>query len=144
MEIKSGISIPVERNGKHVGELVFDPTDVVFAEKIYDLIANLEQTQAEYEAKTAALEADTRTDGFGLPVNTKDRLKFLREACEDMRRMIDDVFGEGTSDMVFGPSMSLEAIGMFFEELAPHMETARADKVSKYLNREQRRAVLRK
>lgn len=144
MEIKSGVSIPVERNGKHVGDLNFDPADVVFAEKIYDLIGSLEHTQAEYETKAASLDADTRTDGFGLPINARDRLRFLREACEDMHGKIDAVFGDGTSAMVFGGSLSLEAIGMFFEELAPHMESARSDKVGKYLNREQRRAVLKK
>ena len=144
MEIKSGISIPVERNGKHVGDLCFDPSDVVFAEKIYDLIGSLGKTQAEYEAKAASLEADTRTDSFGLPVNARDRLRFLREACEDMHGKIDTVFGDGTSAMVFGSALSLEAIGMFFEGLAPYMESARADKVGKYLNRDQRRAVLKK
>lgn len=141
MEIKLGVSIPIERDGEHVGEIHFDPDDVVFAERVYDLLDKLRQTEKDYETKSTALEAEKEEDEYGIPKNARERLKFLREVCEDLNCKIDDVFGEGASAMVFGGALSLDAIVQFLEEITPYMEKSRAGKVDKYLNREQRRAL---
>lgn len=141
MEIRTGVTIPIERSGAHVGDLRFDPDDVAFAERVYDLIASLGQLEKGYEAKATELEANTEEDEYGLPKNAKERLKFLRGVCEDMHGKIDAVFGDGTSAMVFGGSLSTNAIRQFLYEITPYMEEARSDKTDKYLNREQRRAL---
>lgn len=138
MKIETGLSIPVERNGEHVGSLHFNPDDVSFAERIYGLIGELEQAEKAYEAKAKELEADKAVDEYGIPKNIRARLQFLREVCEDLYAKIDTVFGTGTSEMVFGGALSLSAIEQFFTGLAPHFEQVRTDKMAPYLSESKR------
>lgn len=138
MKIETGLSIPVERNGEHVGNLHFNPDDVCFAEHVYGLIGELEQAEKAYEAKAKELEADKAVDEYGIPKNIRARLQFLREVCEDLYAKIDTVFGAGTSEMVFGGALSLSAIEQFFTGLAPHFEQVRADKMAPYLSESKR------
>ena len=138
MKIETGLSIPVERNGEHVGSLHFNPDDVCFVEHVYGLIGELEQAEKAYEAKAKELEADKAVDEYGIPKNIRARLQFLREVCEDLYAKIDTVFGAGTSEMVFGGALSLSAIEQFFDGLAPHFEQVRADKMAPYLSESKR------
>ena len=138
MKIDTGLSIPVERNGEHVGDLHFNPDDVCFAEHVYGLIGELEQAEKAYEAKAQELEADKAVDEYGIPKNIRARLQFLRELCDDLYAKIDTVFGAGTSEMVFGGALSLSAIEQFFTGLAPHFEQVRADKMAPYLSESKR------
>nr|DAN07956.1 MAG TPA: hypothetical protein [Caudoviricetes sp.] len=138
MKIETGLSIPIERNGKHVGSLHFNPDDVCFVERVYDLIGELEQAEKAYEAKAKELEADKAVDEYGILKNIRACLQFLREVCEDLYAKIDTVFGTGTSEMVFGGALSLSAIEQFFTGLAPHFEKVRADKMAPYLSESKR------
>lgn len=138
MKIETGLSIPVERNGEHVGSLHFNPDDVCFVEHVYGLIGELEQAEKAYEAKAKELEADKAVDEYGIPKNIRARLQFLREVCEDLYAKIDTVFGAGTSEMAFGGALSLSAIEQFFTGLAPHFEQVRADKMAPYLSESKR------
>ena len=117
LNITTGVSIPVTRDDKEVGVLHFNPNDVAFSEKVYDLIGELDAADREYHQKATALEADTTLDGYGLPKNQRERLALLRNICETMHTKIDEVFGAGTSEMVFGGALDLDAIWQFFEYL---------------------------
>lgn len=141
MKIETGVAVPIERNGEHVGDLRFNPDDVCFVERAYDLISELKRAEKEYESKAKELEADSAVDEYGIPKNIRARLQFLREACEGLYAQIDTVFGAGTSEMVFGGALSLSAIEQFFTGLAPHFEEARADKMAPYLNDASKKAL---
>ena len=78
LNITTGVSIPVTRDDKEVGVLHFNPNDVAFSEKVYDLIGELDAADREYHQKATALEADTTLDGYGLPKNQRERLALLR------------------------------------------------------------------
>lgn len=138
MKIETGVAVPIERNGEHVGDLRFNPDDVCFVERVYDLIGELQQAEKTYEARAQELEVDNSVDEYGIPQNIRARLQFLREACEDLYTKIDTAFGTGTSEMVFGGALSLSAIEQFFTGLAPHFEESRAGKVAAYLNESKR------
>lgn len=138
MKIETGLSIPIERNGEHVGSLHFNPDDVCFVERVYGLISELEQAEKAYEAKAKEFEADSAVDEYGIPKNIRARLQFLREACEWLHAQIDAVFGAGTSEMAFGGALSLSAIEQFFTGLAPHFEQVRKDKMAPYLSASKR------
>ena len=45
MKIQTGLTIPIERDGAHVGDLHFNPDDVCFVERVYDLIGELQQAE---------------------------------------------------------------------------------------------------
>lgn len=143
MKVDTSIKIPVERDGEEVGAIRVDPSDVVFAERIYDLIGEMETMQADFDRRAAALDGNTETDRYGIPVNARERLRLMRGTCEAMHDKIDTVFGEGTSAMVFGEARSLDAVEQFFDGIAPYLEEAQAERIKKYTNRAQRRTALK-
>lgn len=144
MNITSKAKIAVQRDGVDVGEIGFDPSDVLFMERIYGFMDNIEAAESEYEAKAAALDKNTSTDKYGVPTNAREQLKLMRELCEFLRGQIDSVFGEGTSQMVFEDALSLDMIYDFLGELVPHVESVQAERIKKYTNRAQQRAALKK
>jgi len=95
--------------------IAFNPKDVIFAEKFYNLIKKFEIRQAEFEAKAKELDAKDEVDSFGILVNTGERLAFLKDICQFVRDEIDGVFGEGTSQTVFGDAIGLDMFGQFFD-----------------------------
>jgi hypothetical protein len=110
----------------------FNPNDIIFAEKIYALERKFLEKQQSMEARANELDAVEEKDEFGLPVNTKERLAFVREISDWLREQIDDLFGEGTSQMVFGDLHSLEVYEQFFSGIQPYFQKARSEKVDQY------------
>lgn len=145
LNITTGVSIPVTRDGVETGAIRFNPNDVAFAEKIYDLIGELDVAERSYASKAAELEADETEGPYGLPANQRERLALLREVCETMHARIDDVFGKGTAEVCFGGALDLDAIWQFFDGLTPHLDEAHRERIKKYTqrrgNRQQRRAL---
>ncbi len=122
----------------------FNPNDIVFAEKVYDLIRDFEIKEVEYGEKAKMLDEEIALDAYGIPINTDKKLGFLRELCEYMRAKIDDIFGAGTSTAAFGSVMSIDIFVQFFEAVTPYIQKAREQKTSKYSKIDkQNRAVLK-
>ena len=124
--------IPITRDGVSAGELVFNPSDTLFAERFYKLIGEFENKLTQYQVKSVVLEADNTPNGNDLPANMGARLELVKEACEYARESIDKVFGAGTSQTVFGDTYSLDSVQQFFEGITPYIKTARTEKVAKY------------
>lgn len=110
----------------------FDPGDVLFAERFYALIQDFERRQAEMEQRAAEIDQVKDVDANGLPVNLDERMAFLRSVCEYMRSQIDNLFGAGSSQIVFGDALNLEQIGQFFDGMTPFVQQSRAEKLKKY------------
>ena len=112
----------------------FNPNDLLFAEKFYALVGEFGQKQKEYQKRSAEIEANKEVDENGVPANTGDGLALMREVCTYMRGKIDYLFGEGTSEKAFGDTMSLYVFEQFFTGVTPFIQSARQDKVARYLN----------
>lgn len=145
LNITTGVSIPVSRDGAEVGAIHFNPNDVAFAERVYDLIGEMDAAEQDYTRRAEELEADTMEGPYGLPANQRQRLALLREVCEAMHARIDEVFGDGTAQLCFGGALDLDAIWQFFDGIAPHLDAAHQERIKKYTqrhgNRQQRRAL---
>ncbi len=111
----------------------FDPEDVLFIEKFYQLIHEFELKKDEFTIKAANLDSNKELDANGLPSNIGEGLSFLKEICQYLRDRIDYVFGAGTSQKVFGDSLSLSSLGQFFEGVTPFIQLKRAEKLQKYM-----------
>ena len=120
-------------NDDPANTISFNPSDVVFAEKFYGLIRDLEKKQADFQARAAELEA-AGVDADGVPVNMAGNLALTREICEYMRGQIDSIFGAGASQRLFGDALSLDAFEQFFSGISPFIQAARSEKTAKYLN----------
>lgn len=116
--------------------IVFNPSDVAFAERFYRLIGEFQEKQADYQRRAEELDVNAVVDANGIPSNLADSLALLREACEFLRAKIDDLFGTGTSEKAFGDALSLDAFEQFFEGITPFVKTARSEKMTRYINQQ--------
>ncbi len=114
--------------------IVFNPTDVVFAEHYYQVVSEFGAKEEEFKRKYAALGTDETEDENGLPTNAGGKLALLRETCDYFRQKIDQVFGEGTSQAAFGDALTLDMFGQFFTGISPYIQTTRAAKIARYVN----------
>jgi len=142
--IKSGkkrIAIK-DDEGNVTGEVCFNPSDVSFAEKFYSVYQEFQEKIKEYEVKAAEIDAENESvDENGAPVQFSKGVAFSREVCEFIYSKIDDLFGEGTSLVVFRGSLDFEMIGQFFEGITPFIQKARAEKLIKYSNKQTGRVL---
>jgi hypothetical protein len=120
--------IAITRDGESVGELVFNPSDAVFAEKFYRLITEFETKFTEYETQ---LEGATQEETIAL----------LSRTCTYVRERIDYLFGAGTSQLVFGDAMVMDAFGQFFDGIGQFFSTVRGEKIAKYTGKRSKRAL---
>lgn len=119
--------------------IAFNPNDALFAEKFYRLMGDFKRALTEYQNQIEALENDKATNEDGVPVNFEERLTVLKNASEFIRKQIDTLFGPGTSTIVFGDSLVMDAYAQFFEGILPFIQKARTDKVAQYSNKHPRR-----
>jgi len=118
--------------------ITFNPTDVSFAERFYDLIAAFENREKGYKVKAELLQKDTSVDKLGIPKNAKEQLNLLKETCEFVRSEIDKVFGAGTSKAAFGDANTLDMFEQFFVGITPFVQKSREEKVKKYTGTKKR------
>jgi hypothetical protein len=112
--------------------IVFNPSDVTFAERFYRLIGEFQNKSEEYQSQFKELEKVTETDEHGFPLNMSARLDVLKEVCEYINQQIDNLFGNGTSEKAFNGAMQLDLYTQFFEGMTPFIREARKDKIEKY------------
>jgi hypothetical protein len=93
----------------------------------------METKQAEYDTRIEELEKDEHYDTHGIPTNMKERLALMLEICLFMREQVDMVFGEGTSQKIFGDANTLVMFTQFFDGIAPYIKKNREDKMAKYI-----------
>jgi hypothetical protein len=112
--------------------ITFNPTDVIFAERFYALLNDLDEKLKEYQRRGEAIDQGTATDDRGLPVNLSDRIAFVKDVCEYMHGRIDALFGAGTSDTVFQGVLNMDVITQFLEAITPYVQQAREAQVAPY------------
>lgn len=112
--------------------IAFNPTDISFAERFYNLLGEFEEKEKEYRQKAEELQANTELDKMGLPKNFRGSIALLRDTSGFLRDKIDDVFGDGTSQSVFGTANTLDMFEQFFTGITPFVQSAREQKISKH------------
>ncbi len=112
--------------------ITFNPNDLQFVDNLYNLLAELENKEKEYKRKESEIDKNTEVNSYGIPANLKDKLELLKETCSYMRDKIDTVFGEGTSQKVFGNANTLDMFEQFFNGVIPYIQNVRDQKINKY------------
>lgn len=122
--------------------IIFNPEDIGFAERFYQLMQDFEAKQDEYQARADELD-NQELDERGIPSRIGESLALLREVCEFLEERIDHLFGPGTSQKVFGDALTLDMFEQFFTGIIPYVQTARSGKVAKYAPGKRRGGVMK-
>ena len=61
-----------------------------------------------------------------------EAVKLEREAFDTMRTGIDNTFGAGTSDTVFGHRNTVDMVARFFKGVTPYVRNARQSEIERY------------
>lgn len=108
--------------------ITFYPTDVHFAEAFFDLVRDFMQHRENVSKKEEAI----KVSGSTAAEKSAKEVELLRETYAFMRERIDNCFGAGTSEIVFGNHDSLGAYASFFRGVEPYVRKARTDELARY------------
>lgn len=121
------ISAPIIRDGAQTGVLRFNPRDVAFVQRFYELLEHYDRTLGDYQRRQEALAPDDAPGYFAL----------LLEITGDIRSGIDDLFGSGTAEAAFGPySGDPDVFAQFFDAVYGVVNGVRAEQLRPYLPEE--------
>lgn len=138
LRIETGVK-RITINGDESRVIEFNPEDILFVERFYELINDFEKKEVEFKKRAEEIAAVEGVDSYGIALNTGDSLKLAIELCQYLRAQIDKVFGDGTSKTVFGEHNTLNMFEQFFNGIVPFIQSARNSKVKKYLSDEHTR-----
>lgn len=114
------LTLPVTRDGKAVGSITIEPGDAAFLNRFYELLPKLE------------LQRSVLSEEFEAESDVSTRLAALDGVCLQLREDIDEVFGAGTSEIVFGKTCTLPMAEQFFTAIAAAMQASRAKALDAY------------
>jgi hypothetical protein len=113
----------------------FNPSDVRWADKFQSMKRDVMQRVNNLKSRADAFSVESShatTDDVVIEIEKKE-IQLRDECCIYMRSCIDDLFGKGTSQKVFGDLHSEYAIASFLNGVTPYIQEVRDDKVSKYI-----------
>lgn len=109
--------------------IAFNPEDLVFVEKFYGLHDELIALDKDFRTRGEQIEASD------MPQEQKalQSIALAKELHIAMRHKIDHVFGEGTSQIVFGDTYTFRSMESFFEGIAAFINPVRVKHLEGYL-----------
>ncbi|MFR4979081.1 MAG: hypothetical protein ACLUDG_09205 [Butyricicoccus sp.] len=127
LSISSGaVELMIDNDPNRV--ISFYPTDISFAEGFYNLMQKYDHKQKEMEKRIEALKHEKKTR---IEMNI-ECTKIKREAFDTIREGIDNTFGDGTSQIVFGDRNTLDMVSRFFTGVTPYIQNARKSEIERY------------
>lgn len=127
LEINTGVvELMIDNDPERV--IKFYPTDLAFAEGYYNLIQQYDQKQKDIETRIEALKHENKTR-IEIEIEC---VKLKREAFETVRAGIDNTFGTGTAQTVFGDRNTLDMVSRFFTGVTPYIQGARMAEIERY------------
>ena len=130
--------LAVSVDGVNGREIVFNPNDVLFIEKLHRLYRVAMEQAREWDRREPEISAAIQAipvDENGVPETVDPAVDPLVEINRFMRKQIDDLFGAGTSEAIFGaavyrnPSIYLQLV----EGVKPYIEQVREQRVQQYI-----------
>lgn len=120
-------------NGDENRIIEFNPNDLNFVNKLYELVSTIDKKGKEYDLKDKPLKKQTELDKHGIPVNLKKRLDLTTDFCKYLRKEVDVLFGEGTSQIAFGDLNTMNMFEQLLNGVTPFIKDVRSKKTDKYL-----------
>lgn len=119
--LQSGsLTLPVVRDGESVGSLTLNPQDVAFVNRFYALAGQMHEAQQKLEQEMQNT------------MKPAERVQKMQAFCMRINAGIDQTFGEGTAQMLFGNACAPALLTQFFGAVAQAVQQAREQKLAAY------------
>lgn len=112
----------VDENGNERGIFTFNPNDIGTANKFFELMQEIDVKQEEFKQKELQIKDE----------DTKGKLDLVCEVIDYFEGKIDEIFGAGTSNLLFGNAKTIDMFADFFEGIAPYYEKVSQKRMDKY------------
>lgn len=122
LQVRTGqISLLIlDDNEEERGVFRFNPEDVESAKTVIHLQQELAEKQADMEAREKYC------------TTPQEKIDLMSEAVQYFRGLVDNCFGEGSSELVFGDNNTLSMFEDFFNGIMPYYEKASKKRMQKY------------
>lgn len=110
----------LDDEGEPRGIFSFNPEDVESARRVVSLQEELLAKQKEFETRGEACETP------------EEKVNLLADSVKYLKGLVDECFGEGSSQVVFGDACTLSMFEDFFNGITPYYENASKKRLAKY------------
>lgn len=111
----------LDEDGNQRGIFTFNPSDIESAKRIIEIQKDFEMKNVEFQKRINAAET------------MEEKITILDELVTYFEKIIDDCFGEGSSQVLFGNDKSVEMFYDFFDGITPYYEKASKERMAKYI-----------
>lgn len=111
----------VDEAGNQRGIFSFNPSDIESAKRVIEIQKDFEMKNAEFQKRINAAET------------IEEKITILDELVTYFEKVIDDCFGEGSSQVLFGDDKSVDMFYDFFDGITPYYEKASKERMAKYI-----------
>lgn len=102
------------------GQFKFNPDDIQLARRLIDLKDKFSTASKDFKSKSEKC------------VTEKDEADLILEISNFFIGQIDELFGEGSCELLFGETRTLGMFKDFFDGITPYFNKASKKRVSKY------------
>lgn len=113
----------------------FNPDDVKLRARLFAFAKDAQKKQRETEARITEIERVEGTDSDGLPNNSEEMISLMLELADYVMTGIDEVFGVGTSEIVFADGFDFDTATMFINFATGKFEAVGAKKIDDRLSK---------
>lgn len=111
----------VDEAGNQRGIFSFNPSDIESAKRVIEIQKDFEMKNAEFQKRINAAET------------IEEKITILDELVTYFEKVIDDCFGEGSSQVLFGDDKSVDMFYDFFDGITPYYEKASKERMARYI-----------
>lgn len=106
--------------GKERGIFTFNPEDINSAKAVLQVQKQLPEFEAAYDKKVKEAVTD------------EDKVQCLDDMVTELNKTIDEIFGEGSSQVLFGGAKTISMYFDFFEGIQSYYDKASKSRMAKY------------
>ena len=127
------VEVMIDDDPKRV--ITFNPEDVKLRARLFAFAKDAQKKQRETEARITEIEKVEGTDSDGLPNNSEEMISLMLELADYVMTGIDEVFGVGTSGIVFADGFDFETATMFINFATGKFKSVSTDKINQQLSK---------
>lgn len=145
MEVFNRNTVKIAIDGDENKVIEFSPNDMLLRKRITQFMVDLQMKQAEMDEKAQALDKANTADEGEMPSNIQEVLDFNQEVADYFTGELDDIFGKGSSTMLFGeagfdPSLMASFMSFVMDKAGAASKTAIEQKLGRPLKEPRKKA----